>query len=67
MRTLASNWWLVLAALVGVFEVVFGVAMPFEEGGNPGSIAGGALIAGGGLRCLAALPCGGAGRGSPAT
>ena len=35
LRTLARNWWLVLAALVGLFEVLFGVAMPFEEGGNP--------------------------------
>ena len=55
LRTLARNWWLVLAALVGLFEVLFGVAMPFEEGGNPGSIAGGALIAGGGLLMLGGI------------
>jgi hypothetical protein len=55
LRTLARNWWLVLAALVGIFEVLFGVAMPFEEGGNPGSIAGGALIAGSGLLMLGGI------------
>jgi hypothetical protein len=55
LRTLARNWWLVLAALVGSFEVLFGVAMPFEEGGNPGSIAGGVLIATAGLLLLGGI------------
>jgi hypothetical protein len=55
LRTLARNWWLILAALVGLFEVVSGVGMPFAEGGNPGSIAGGAVIAGGGLLVLGGI------------
>jgi hypothetical protein len=55
LRTLARNWWLVLAGLVSIFEVVFGVAMPFAEGGNPGSIAGGAFIAGAGLLVLGGI------------
>jgi hypothetical protein len=55
LRTLARNWWLILAALVGFFEVAFGVAMPFEEGGHAESIAGGALIAGGGLLMLGGI------------
>jgi hypothetical protein len=53
LRTLARNWWLILAALVGLFEVVSGVGM-FAEG-NPGSIAGGAIIAGGGLLVLGGI------------
>ena len=55
LRTLARNWWLVLAglALVGLFEVVSGVGM-FAEG-NPGSIAGGAVIAGAGLLVLGGI------------
>jgi hypothetical protein len=55
LRTLARNWWLVLAGLVSIFEVVFGVGMPFAEGGNPGSIAGGAFIAGAGLLVLGGI------------
>jgi hypothetical protein len=53
LRTLARNWWLILAALVGLFEVVSGVGM-FAEG-NPGSIAGGAIIAGAGLLVLGGI------------
>jgi hypothetical protein len=53
LRTLARNWWLILAALVGLFEVVSGVGM-FAEG-NPGSIAGGAVIAGAGLLVLGGI------------
>jgi hypothetical protein len=34
LGTLARTWWLVLAALVGTFEVAFGVAIPIEEGAN---------------------------------
>ena len=41
--------------LVSIFEVVFGVAMPLTEGGNPGSIAGGAVIAGAGLLVLGGI------------
>ena len=55
LRTLARNWWLVLAALVGLFEVAFGVAMPLEEGGHAESIAGGALIATAGLLVLGGI------------
>jgi hypothetical protein len=55
LRTLARNWWLMLAGLVSIFEVVFGVTMPFAEGGNPGSIAGGAFIAGAGLLVLSGI------------
>jgi hypothetical protein len=55
LRTLARNWWLMLAGLVSIFEVVFGVTMPFAEGGNPGSIAGGAFIAGAGLLVLGGI------------
>jgi hypothetical protein len=55
LRTLARNWWLILAALVGLFEVVSGVGMPLAEGGNPGSIAGGAFIAGAGLLVLGGI------------
>jgi hypothetical protein len=55
LQRLARNWWLVLAALLGSFEALVGVAMPFEEGGNPGSIAGGALIAGAGLLMLGGI------------
>ena len=32
LRTLARNWWLILAALTGLFEVVSGVGMPFDRG-----------------------------------
>jgi hypothetical protein len=55
LRTLARNWWLALAALVGLFEVVSGVGMPLTEGGNPGSIAGGAVIATAGLLVLGGI------------
>ena len=46
LRTLARNWWLILAALVGLFEVGFGVAIPLEEGANFDTIGGGAILAG---------------------
>jgi hypothetical protein len=55
VQTAARIWWLVLAALVGGFEVLFGVALPLHEGGNPGSIAGGALIATAGLLVLGGI------------
>jgi hypothetical protein len=55
LRTLPRTWWLVLAALVGLFEVAFGVAIPLEEGGHAESIAGGALIATAGLLVLAGI------------
>jgi hypothetical protein len=55
LRTLARNWWLILAALVGLFEIAFGVAMPFEEGGHAESLAGGALIATAGLLMLSGI------------
>jgi hypothetical protein len=55
LRTLARNWWLVLAALVGIFEVGFGVAIPLEEGANFDTVGGGALIAAAGLLILAGI------------
>jgi hypothetical protein len=55
LRTLARTWWLVLAALVGLFEVGFGVAIPLTEGANFDTIGGGALIAAAGLLILAGI------------
>jgi MYXO-CTERM domain-containing protein len=55
LRTLARNWWLVLAALVGLFEVGFGVAIPLEEGPTFDTVGGGALIAAAGLLILAGI------------
>lgn len=55
LRTLARNWWLMLAALVGIFEVGFGVAIPLEEGANFDTVGGGALIAAAGLLILAGI------------
>ncbi|HZA81016.1 MAG TPA: hypothetical protein VFC13_06040, partial [Actinomycetes bacterium] len=55
LRTLARNWWLVLAALVGLFEVGFGVAIPLTEGANFDTVGGGALIAAAGLLILAGI------------
>jgi hypothetical protein len=55
LRTLARNWWLVLAALVGIFEVGFGVAIPLTEGANFDTVGGGALIAAAGLLVLGGL------------
>jgi hypothetical protein len=52
LRTLARNWWLVLAALVGLFEVGFGVAIPLQEGANLDTVGGGGLIATAGLLVL---------------
>jgi hypothetical protein len=52
LRTLARNWWLVLAALVGLFEVGFGVAIPLTEGANFDTVGGGGLIATAGLLVL---------------
>jgi MYXO-CTERM domain-containing protein len=55
LRTLARNWWLVLAALVGIFELAFGVAIPLEEGINIDTVGGGALIAAAGLLVLGGI------------
>jgi hypothetical protein len=55
LRTLARNWWLMLAGLVGTFEVAFGVAIPIEEGANFDTVGGGALIATAGLLMLGGL------------
>jgi hypothetical protein len=60
-QLLARNWWLVLAALLGMFEVVVGVDMALEANtgvgvalpGDPGGIARrGVIIAAGGLLAL---------------
>jgi hypothetical protein len=55
LRTLARNWWLILAALVGSFEVAFGVAIPLEEGATFDTVGGGALIATAGLLVLGGI------------
>jgi hypothetical protein len=55
LRTLARNWWLVLAALVGLFEVGFGVAIPLQEGANLDTVGGGGLIATAGLLVLGGI------------
>jgi hypothetical protein len=52
LRTLARNWWLVLAALVGLFEVAFGVAIPLQEGATFDTVGGGAIVATAGLLIL---------------
>jgi hypothetical protein len=60
-QLLARNWWLVLAALLGMFEVVVGVDMALESTagvgvalpGDPGGIARrGVIICAGGLLAL---------------
>ena len=55
LRTLARNWWLVLAALVGLFEVAFGVAIPLHDGVNFDTVGGGAIVATAGLLVLGGL------------
>ena len=55
LRSLARNWWLILAALVGLFEVAFGVAIPLEEGANFDTIGGGSIIATAGLLVLGGI------------
>jgi hypothetical protein len=52
LRTLARNWWLVLAVLLGLFEIAFGVAIPLEEGVSQETVGGGALVATAGLVVL---------------
>jgi MYXO-CTERM domain-containing protein len=55
LRTLARNWWLILAALVGLFEIAFGVAIPLEEGATFDTVGGGAIIATAGLLVLGGI------------
>jgi len=55
LRTLARNWWLILAALVGLFEVAFGVAIPLHDGVNFDTIGGGAIVATAGLLVLGGI------------
>ena len=55
LRTLARNWWLILAALVGLFEVGFGVAIPLEEGTSFDTVGGGAILAAAGLLVLGGI------------
>ena len=55
LRTLARNWWLVLAGLVGIVEVAFGVAIPIEEGASFDTVGGGALVATAGLLLLGGI------------
>ena len=55
LRTLARTWWLVLAALVGLFEVGFGVAIPLTEGANFDTVGGGAMLAAAGLLVLGGI------------
>jgi hypothetical protein len=55
LRTLARTWWLLLAGLVGILEVAFGVAIPMEEGANFDTVGGGALVATAGLLLLGGI------------
>ena len=55
LRTLARTWWLLLAGLVGTFEVAFGVAIPIEEGATFDTVGGGTLIATAGLLVLGGI------------
>ena len=55
LRTLARTWWLMLAGLVGILEVAFGVAIPIEEGANFDTVGGGALVATAGLLVLGGI------------
>jgi hypothetical protein len=52
LRTLARNWWLMLAVLLGLFQVGFGVAIPLYEGASIDTVGGGALVATAGLLAL---------------
>jgi MYXO-CTERM domain-containing protein len=52
LRTLARNWWLVLAVLLGLFQVGFGVAIPLYEGTSIDTVGGGAIVAAAGLLAL---------------
>ena len=66
LRTLARNWWLVLAGLVGIFEVAFGVAIPLRKAptSTPSAVA---PLSPGGLLMLGGIAVRRRGRGSPAT
>jgi MYXO-CTERM domain-containing protein len=55
LRTLARNWWPILAALVGLFEIAFGVAIPLEEGATFDTVGGGAIVATAGLLVLGGI------------
>jgi hypothetical protein len=55
LRTLARTWWLILAALVGLFEVAFGVAIPIEEGATFDTVGGGSIIVTAGLLMLVGI------------
>jgi MYXO-CTERM domain-containing protein len=55
LRTLARNWWLILAALIGLFEIAFGVAIPLEEGATSDTVGGGAIVATAGLLVLGGI------------
>jgi hypothetical protein len=52
LRTLARNWWLVLAVLLGLFEIGLGVAIPLHDGVNFDTVGGGAIVATAGLLVL---------------
>jgi hypothetical protein len=49
--TLARNWWVALAVLAGIGEVLFGIALALQDR-NAGAYAGGAVIATAGLVVL---------------
>jgi hypothetical protein len=53
LATLRRNWWLVLAAIHALVELLLGIGIALD--GNPGSIAGGAAIAGGGVLILTGI------------
>jgi hypothetical protein len=55
LRTLARNWWLVLAVLLGLFEIGLGVAIPLHDGVNQETVGGGAIVATAGLLVLGGI------------
>jgi len=53
-RWIKDNWWLAIAGLVGAFEVVLGVGLPFEDR-TVGALFGGVVIAGLGAAMLVGI------------
>jgi hypothetical protein len=55
LRNLARTWWLVLAGLVGIVEVAFGIGIPLTEGASFDTVGGGALVATAGMLVLGGI------------
>jgi hypothetical protein len=53
-RWIKDNWWVALAGLLGAFEVVLGVGLPFEDR-TVGALVGGIVIALLGISMLAGI------------